>query len=144
MSLFYYFISERQLPSQVIDRAHSIHYSLEDVTRYVRDARKGYWYYNCDPVSIYTTNTRGINIKEILKHRYSQESNYLLWMAEEFNKLGSFKFIRVWEDNTKCGTGYYERFFRRCKQQNMDFMNFCFCLASNERGLEDDVLYTVY
>lgn len=143
MSRFYYFISKKKLPSHVIERAHSIYHSLDDVTRYVKDAKKGYWYYNCDPVSVYITDWN-VNLEEALAFRQSQENNYLMWMTEEFKRLGYFEFIRVWEDNTKCGTGYHEAFFRKCKHQRISYMDFCWCLASSERGLLDDVLYIVY
>ncbi|HOJ11069.1 MAG TPA: hypothetical protein PK733_10815 [Clostridiales bacterium] len=143
MSVFYYYISKKQLPSQVIEKAHSINYSLNEITRFVKDAKKGYCYYNCDPVSVYISTTKAVNINEIINYRHTKENNYLLWLAEEFRRLGYFNFIRVWEDNTKCDTGYYEAFFKKCKHTKISYIDFCWCLASNERGLEDDVLYKV-
>lgn len=144
MSVFYYCITKKQLPPKVIERAHSIFYSLNDITRHVKDAKKGYWYYDCDPVSIYTSSTRVAETEKKLAFRCAQENNYLLWLAVEFYKLGCFQFIRILEDNTKCGTGYFEAFFKKCGHSRINYMDFCWCLASNERGLDDDILYLVH
>jgi hypothetical protein len=135
------------LPERVVECAHSMHYSLENVTQYVEDSRENYFYYNCDPVSIYSSKDYRVNwnrIDEVIEKRNSIESNFLLWTAVEFNKLGDFEFIRMWEDNTRCDTGFFEAFFKKCRHQKIPYMDFSWSLASCERGIETDVMYLVH
>jgi hypothetical protein len=147
MSIFYYYISYRPLPEEVIERAHSMHYSIDNATKYVKDPIANHYYYSCDPVSIYTSKdyrVKGHAIEEIFSKRNSIESNFLLWTAVEFNKLGDFKFIRMLEDGSRCDTGFFESFFESCIHEPITYMDFSWSLASYERGLETDVLYLVH
>jgi hypothetical protein len=109
----------------------------------IKDARENHYYYNCDPFAFCsTTNVNDIN--ESISIRDSQENNFLLWLATEFFKLGDFEFIKIREDNSMLGTRYFETQLKRCKQQRITYMDFCWSLASWEKGLENDVLYSVY
>lgn len=127
------------MAESIIDIAHSIHYSINDVTKPVKDARGNHYYYNCDPFAIYSL-TDVTDINELISIRDSKESNFLLWLAVEFNKLGDFKFIRMSEGNSR----YCEAFIKRCIHQRITYMDFCWSLASSEIGLETDVLYIVH
>ena len=47
MSSFIYFISQdNPLPFEVIKKAQSLHFSISDVTEYVKDKKLGCNYYN--------------------------------------------------------------------------------------------------
>lgn len=142
MSIFYYFISNKPLDSSIINRAHAIHYNIDDVTEQVKDARVSRYYYLCDPYSVYVTKDK-FNVYETLAYRESQESNLFLWLAEEFSELGNLKFIKIWDDNSKWNNGHFERFLQSCCRYKISYMDFCWSLASNEKGLEIDTAYDI-
>lgn len=146
MSIFYYFISNKPLSNSKIDNFHLNHYSICDVTSYDKDARRGYFYYSCNPASIYFNEYDAVdklNILDILHKRETLEENVLSDIASEFSKLGDFEFIRMWEDTTRCDTGYHEAFFRKCIHDTMSYSNFCESLLNYEKGIEDDIYYSI-
>lgn len=49
MSRFYHFITKEEIPLKVIAQSILMHYSLENVTRYVKDSKPSYIYYFCSP-----------------------------------------------------------------------------------------------
>ncbi|WP_313233757.1 hypothetical protein [Tissierella praeacuta] len=71
-----------------------------------------------------------------------------MWLIKEFKKLGKFKFIVVWEDNSKCDTGYYEKFFKICKKEYINFDKFSKYFESKKtfndfQFSKEDVLFIV-
>ena len=142
MSLFYYFVSHRPLPNSIIQQAHSNNFSIKDVTKYVKDAKRDHFYYNCDPFAIYIEEDE-FDIYEIISKRKLQENDFLLRLSYEFSKLGNFHFIRMWEDNTRCATGYFEAFFQKCSHHYMLLQDFCKALEKDEKGIETDIYYTI-
>lgn len=142
MSLFHYFITHGPLSCELIETAHAMHYSLDEVTKYVKKPRRGHRYYLCDPGSIYIT-TWNINWKEINEKRIMTEEEFLMWVAEECKKLGYFEFIKVWEDNTKCVDGKHEQFFSQCKHKALQYNDFCQRLFGYGSSLVEDVVYRV-
>lgn len=142
MSIFYCFISSKPLPKSAILRAYSIHYSLSNITKYVRDAKENHFYYDCNPAAIYTTEPI-YDIDKIISVRETMESNYLLWLAKEFARLGEYRFIRLSEDNAKCQTGHFETYFQKCRNDYMSYSEFYECIMNDEEGIETDVIYTI-
>lgn len=142
MSLFYYFISHKPLPNSIIEQFHSNHYSIENVTQYVKDAKKDHYYYNCNPFAIYIDEDLD-DINEIISNRQLQENNLLLSISYEFSNLGNFQFIRMLEDGTRCDTGHYEAFFQKCRHDYMLFRDFCKALENREEGIATDIYYTI-
>lgn len=131
------------MPKSTINRAHVMHYYLEDITVNIKDGRGDYYYYSCDPFAIYST-TDVVDVNELLSLRDSQENNFILWLATEFYKLGDYEFVKVWEGNSVYETGYFERLCKKCKRQKISYMDFCWSLATNANDLDSDVLYIVY
>lgn len=146
MSLFYYFVSTKPLPDSVIEQAHMSHHSIDDITKYVKDAKEGHYYYDCNPGAVYINDDEGvsrINFEEIISRRMSGEDNVLLNISKKFSRLGNFYFIKMWEDTKRCDTGYFEAFFQQCRHDYMSFEEFCKALENKEMGIETDVFYYI-
>lgn len=125
MSIFYYFISKNGLTKETFEKSYLMNTKLVEITEYVLDQKPGNKYYNCDPsVRVRVIGDSEVDSKQLpLRENYA-DSEYLIWLAEEFYKLGSFRFIRVWEDNYKCDSGYYEGFFAKCEHRQIKFDDF--------------------
>lgn len=143
MSRLYHFITNEEIPLKVIAQSILMHYPLENVTRYVKDSKPGYIYYFCTPGMItfnkdvenyemlyddlpFNNATYGCKYISEYIYRFGciSEYKFFYWCIQELYKLGSFKFINVWEDGTKCSPGYHEDFFGRCNRIEIDFNSF--------------------
>lgn len=121
MSLFYHIITKGQLPEKTLLHSSMMYFLLEENIKYIYDAKPGYSYYNLTPGVIPSISQDEID-KEILPLRENfHEHEYFSWLIKEFEKLGDFKFIALWEDNSKCATGYYESFFETCEKKYVTF-----------------------
>lgn len=49
----------------------------------------------------------------------------------------------MWEDNTRCDTGYFEVFFQKCRHDYMLFRDFCKALENKEEEIITDIYYTI-
>jgi hypothetical protein len=145
MSSFIYFISQdNPLPFEVIKKAQSLHFSISDVTEYVKDKKLGCNYYECNAAVICLGPSKSdINWKNPYHSRKLSSTDFYFWICEEFKKLGNFKYIDVFEDGTKCDTGYYEKYFDKCKKIDITYIDFCSSLVIANLSLESDVLYNV-
>jgi len=167
MSRFYHFITKEEIPLKVIAQSILMRYPLENVTRYVKDSKKGYTYYLCSPgmrpfnkdVEKYEMLYDDLPFSDdiygckyiseyIYRFEYIPEHKYFYWCMHELHKLGPFKFIPVWEDGTKCSPGYHEEFFNMCNHIEIDFNSFQQNFKSKGRfskfeRISEDVLYIV-
>lgn len=144
MSFFSYFMSENPLPVEVTEKARSMHFSLSDITKFVKDARANFKYYNFDPASIYIPSTNfKLNRKDPYSCRSLSLDDFYKWIINEFRQNGNFKYIQFMEDNTKIVNGLYEEYFEKCKQEDIQLSKFFPELINSEYSLKYDVLYNV-
>ncbi|GEM_PF-1994612 len=146
MSRFFYIITKEKLPFKAIAHSHLMDFSLEDITKYVEDAQSDYIYYLCTPYVLSPKDEYEAYSKDLLLTGDVEVYQYFSWLIHEFLKIGSFKFIKVWEDNTKCDDGYCETFFNKCKHIKLDFNTFKSYFESEhkfESNISEDVLFIV-
>ncbi len=104
-------------------------------------AKENSYCYICDPFAISSIEPV-FDINMLLSDRDAIESNFLFWLAIEFNKMGDFKFIKAWEDNSYSqlyfldGSTYYP-------QQQISYMDFCWELIAFADNLHNNILYVV-
>lgn len=144
MSFISYFVSKKPLPESTIKKAHDMHFSLNDITMFVKDApTSNYKYYCFDPASIYITSTKFSFIRENpYDWRGLTLEAFYEWICEEFKQTGDFEYIQFFEDNTKIVYDCYEQYFKKCKQKDIKLSLFLEALPKTN-ALEDDTFYRV-
>ncbi|WP_353094948.1 hypothetical protein [Tissierella praeacuta] len=148
MSRFYHIVTKEELPFKVIAQSRIMRFLLEENVNYIYDAKPGYRYYNCTPWVLSNTSKLEKYKEDLPLCENFGEHEYFMWLIKEFKKLGNFKFIVVWEDNSKCATGYYEKFFKTCEKEYISFDKFSKYFQSeknfnNFEFTKEDVLFIV-
>ncbi|WFA08969.1 hypothetical protein [Tissierella sp. Yu-01] len=124
MSLFYHIVTKGKLPERTLLHSRMMHFLLKENANYIYDAKPGYNYYDLTPGVIPSISQSEIDNEVLPLREYFREHEYFIWLIKEFKKLGDFRFIALWEDNSKCATGYYERFFKTCEKKYVTFDEF--------------------
>lgn len=101
-----------------------MYFQLVENVKYIYDAKPGYSYYDLTPGVVPTLGQVELDKEVLPLNENFSEHEYFIWLIKEFKKLGDFKFIALWEDNSKCATGYYERFFETCEKKHVTFDEF--------------------
>ena len=90
-SFFSYFITEKPLPTDILKKIRTMHFSLSDITRYVKDARGDLYYYDFEPATIYIPSTKfTVDRSNPYDCRITTLDEFYKWILNEFKKNGDF------------------------------------------------------
>lgn len=149
MSRIFYIITEKELPFKIVAHSRLADFSLQDITKYIKDAKPGCKYYSCSPHVLTLFKDEYDNYLEDFPFPYGgyvYEFKYFYWLIYECKKLGAFRFIHTWEGGDSCDNGYCEKFFSNCKNVKINYNNFKTYFESQykfENNIIEDVLFIV-